>query len=83
MKNFVISLASICLAASPAAAKHHAGGHAGHKCEKTEDGKMKCCKKDKDGKMKCHMMDHSKMDHSKMGHGDHQGHENHKMEKPQ
>ncbi|WP_430427730.1 hypothetical protein [Parasphingorhabdus sp.] len=54
-------------------AKHHGGGHDGHKCEKMDDGKMKCCKKDKDGKMTCHIMDapkadHSKMDHSKMKH---------------
>ena len=77
MNRFTLSLsAAIFALASPAAvlAEHHEGGVDGHKCEKTEDGKMKCCMTDKDGKKVCHMMegdkmDHSKMDHSKMDHG--------------
>ena len=82
MNRFILSIsAAIFALATPGAAlaEHHAGGHDGHKCEKMEDGKMKCCKKDEQGKMVCSMMegdkmdhskmDHSKMDHSKMDHG--------------
>ncbi|MEJ6594740.1 hypothetical protein [Parasphingorhabdus sp.] len=74
MNRFTLSISAAIFALSaPSAllAEHHEGGH---KCEKTEDGKMKCCMTDKDGKKVCHLMegdkmDHSKMDHSTMGHG--------------
>ncbi len=71
MNRYILPVAAAIFALStPAAAfaAHHEGGHDGHKCEQTEEGKMKCCAKDKDGKMACRMKDHSKMDHSKMDH---------------
>lgn len=77
MNKLILSLTAAVFAISvpsAAIAKHHEGGHDGHKCEKMKDGKMKCCKKGEDGKMACHIMDkkkldHSNMDHSKMDHG--------------
>lgn len=72
MNKFTLSIsAAIFALATPTAvfAEHHAGGHEGHKCEKMEDGKMKCCKKDKEGKMVCSMKDAAKKDHGDMDHG--------------
>jgi len=69
MNKFILSIAAAIFVLStpgPVLAEHHEGGH---KCEKTEDGKMKCCMTDKDGKKVCHMMEGDKMDHSKMDQG--------------
>lgn len=74
MKRIILSISAAVFALStPGAvlAKHHQGGHDGHKMdghkmEKMEDGTMQCCMTDKDGKKVCHMMDHDKMDHGKM-----------------
>ena len=75
MNRFTISMATALFTLSAPSAvlvEHHDGGH---KCEKTEDGKMKCCMTDKDGNKVCHMMEGDKMDHSKMDHSkmDHDG----------
>lgn len=69
MNRFTLSISAAIFALSaPSAvlAEHHEGGH---KCEKTEDGKMNCCMTDKDGKKTCHMMEGDKMDHGDMDHG--------------
>ncbi|MEH6828515.1 hypothetical protein, partial [Parasphingorhabdus sp.] len=71
MNRFTLSISAAVFALStPSAvfAEHHEGGSEAHKCEKTEDGTMKCCMTDKDGKKVCHMMEGDKMDHSKMDH---------------
>ncbi|MEH6757832.1 MAG: hypothetical protein V7676_09985 [Parasphingorhabdus sp.] len=71
MKKHLVALTAAAFvlgAPSAVLAEHHVGCHDGHKCEKMDDGKMKCCKKDKDGKMACEMMDAGKMDHSTMDH---------------
>ena len=72
MNKYIVTISAAVFALSvpgAALAEHHEGGVKAHKCEKMEDGKMKCCMKDKDGKMACHMMDGDKMDHGKMDHG--------------
>ncbi len=71
MNRFTLSISAAVFALSaPSAvlAEHHEGGSEAHKCEKTEDGTMKCCMTDKDGKKVCHMMEGEKMDHSTMDH---------------